>query len=262
MPVFFQHDGTRVKRKAGTQIPSKLKALAARTGTLKVLSRVPSKLKVQRRHRKLASNVLEPLLASENFVSIPLPGGELWYQHDWLPRAEADALFASLRADVKWKRQKIKLFGKEHVQPRLLAWYGDPDARYRYSGVQYDPLPWSPSLIRLRERLQESLGYAFNSALANLYRDGRDSMGWHSDNEKELGAEPVIASVSLGAVRKFRLKERKKVGPRKITLEPAPGSLLVMMGTTQALWRHAVPRTRKPVGERINITFRRIIGQE
>ena len=143
--------------------------------------------------------------------------------------------------------------------PRRSCWIGDPDASYRYSSTQFAPRPWPPVLRPIRARLQDELGIGFNSVLANLYRDGRDRMGWHRDDERELGAQPVIASISLGAARRFVLKQRAdpKVS-RAITLPH--GSLLLMAGDTQAHYRHALPATAKAVGPRINLTFRRIQG--
>ena len=140
--------------------------------------------------------------------------------------------------------------------PRLSCWIGDADAHYRYSGQDFVPEPWTPALAELRTALSADLGVAFNSVLCNLYRDGRDAMGWHSDAERELGAQPTIASLSFGATRRFRLRPRGGGATHDIALEA--GSLLLMAGVTQQNWRHALPRTAKPVGARINLTFRHI----
>ena len=128
---------------------------------------------------------------------------------------------------------------------------------YRYSGARFEPRPWPDALLLVRARLCEALQVDFNSVLANRYRDGRDAMGWHADNEPELGPQPVIASLSLGATRRFVLKHRGDPS-RKLALDLPHGSLLVMSGATQRNYRHALPRTARPVGERINLTFRRI----
>jgi alkylated DNA repair dioxygenase AlkB len=150
------------------------------------------------------------------------------------------------------------MFGRWVDSPRLSCWIGDPDARYRYSGQTFEPHPWPQVLLPLRVRLRKELGIDFNSVLANLYRDGRDAMGWHSDDEPELGAEPVIASVSLGAARRFVLRRRDDHTVRNAFLLE-PGSLLVMRGSSQRDWQHALPRTAKPVGPRINLTFRHVV---
>lgn len=189
---------------------------------------------------------------------LQLPGADLLFDAQWLEPATADALFASLRADIAWETHRIRLFGREHASPRLSCWIGDEDAVYRYSGARFEPRPWLPELRQIAQRLRAELGVEFNSVLANLYRDGRDAMGWHSDDEPELGPKPVIASVSLGAARRFALKHRSDPD-RRLTLALPHGSLLVMAGETQRNYRHALPRTAKPVGERINLTFRRIL---
>lgn len=188
---------------------------------------------------------------------IELPDADLDYWPGWLGVAAAARLFATLRDAVPWEVHRIRLFGREHASPRLSCWIGDPAAVYRYSGTRFAPHPWLPELAALRERLRAELGAPFNSVLANLYRDGRDAMGWHSDDESELGPAPVIASVSLGTPRRFALKHRRDPALRHaLVLEP--GSLLVMAGATQRHWKHALPRTAKPVGARINLTFRQV----
>ncbi len=185
---------------------------------------------------------------------VHLPGADVRLDPRWLDAREAQALFDSLAACLPWTNHAVRVFGREHPAPRLSAWIGD--AAYRYSGVVRDPGPWTPGLAALRDRLAAELGTEFNSVLANLYRDGRDAMGGHADDERDLGAAPVIASVSLGAARRFVLKRR--AGEGRLALDLPPGSLLVMAGSTQSLYRHALPRTRRPVGPRINLTFRRV----
>ena len=194
-------------------------------------------------------------------VTLPLAGADLRFDPGWLEAAAADRLFAQLRAGIPWEVHRIRLFGREHASPRLSCWIGDPGTSYLYSGTRFEPRPWPAALGPLRERLEAELGAGFNSVLANRYRDGRDCMGWHSDDEAELGAEPVIASVSLGAPRRFVLKHRE-APERRLALDLPHGSLLVMQGGTQRLYRHALPRTARPVGERINLTFRRIRPQQ
>ena len=189
---------------------------------------------------------------------IDLPDAQLAHDPHWLTPDAAHALFTSLRHEVAWEVHRIRLFGREVDSPRLSCWIGDADAGYRYSGTYFEPRPWPPLLQPIRARLARELGIAFNSVLANLYRSGADSMGWHSDDERELGARPVIASLSLGAERRFVLKHRREP-ERKLAIALGPGSLLVMSGDTQRLYRHSLPRTARAVGERINLTFR-VVG--
>jgi alkylated DNA repair dioxygenase AlkB len=170
---------------------------------------------------------------------------------------EAWELFRELREGIDWRQEEVLVCGRRHAVPRLVAWHGDPGARYTYSGTPHEPLPWTPALERIRHRVQAIAVCEFNAALLNLYRGGRDGMGWHADDEPELGPEPVIASVSLGAVRRFCLRHRRRRGLRADLALPH-GSLLLMSGATQRNWVHAVPKTAVPVGERINLTFRRI----
>jgi alkylated DNA repair dioxygenase AlkB len=172
--------------------------------------------------------------------------------------SEAWDLMHDLRSTIDWRQEQVLVFGRRHPVPRLVAWHGDPGARYTYSGSPHEPLPWTPVLERVRARVQALAGHEFNAVLLNLYRDGRDGMGWHADDEPELGPEPVIASVSLGATRRFCLRHR---GRRRQKADiPLPhGSLLVMSGATQRHWVHAVPKTTVPVGERINLTFRSVV---
>lgn len=191
-------------------------------------------------------------------TQLQLPGAELQFDPHWLSRHEADELMAALLDAVPWEIHRIRLFGREVDSPRLSCWIGDPEARYRYSGTLFAPRPWHACLLPVRARLSRQLDVAFNSVLANRYRSGCDAMGWHSDNEPELGARPVIASLSLGATRRFKLKSRTPDGPG-MDLDLPHGSLLVMHGDTQTHYRHALPRTAKAVGERINLTFRRIL---
>jgi alkylated DNA repair dioxygenase AlkB len=183
-------------------------------------------------------------------------GGTLAFWERWLAPAEADRLFAALAGSLDWKQRAIRIFGREVLQPRLTAWHGD--ASYTYSGVTLSPAPWTPELAILRDRLRTETGERFNSVLCNLYRTGADSMGWHADNEKELGPSPVIASVSLGAARRFVLRHVKKTQPA-VSLALPNGSLLVMGGTLQTFWRHALPKAPDVTVPRINLTFRRIL---
>lgn len=186
---------------------------------------------------------------------VELPGALLYYEAGFL--TDTAELFETLLRDARWRQDRIRLYGREHPVPRLSAWYGDAGAEYSYSGLQLTPLPWLAPLQALRRRLQAHLGRHFNSVLLNYYRDGRDSMGLHADDEPELGARPVIVSISLGAVRRLVFRHRGGTAPA-FRLDLADGSLLVMGGQCQANWRHELPRTRRPVGGRINLTYRRV----
>jgi len=178
-----------------------------------------------------------------------------------LSAAEADALQADLLLTVPWEAHSIMLFGRKVASPRLSCWIGDPGTGYTYSRTRFEPHPWPASLSALRTRLEQTCGARFNSVLANLYRDGNDSMGWHSDDEPELGPLPVIASLSVGALRAFRLRRKLPRGTRAVPADTVQvplshGSLLRMAGQTQQLYRHEVPKARRITAARINLTFR------
>jgi alkylated DNA repair dioxygenase AlkB len=181
-------------------------------------------------------------------------GAYLELDPHWL--ADPAAVQSALMREIPFGARAIKLFGRQVMQPRLVAWIGDANAVYTYSGVRHEPLPWTPALAALRAQLQHS-GLTFNSVLCNLYRDGRDSMGFHSDSEPELGPDPLVASLSLGATRRFQLRHR--TAEHKLELPSTHGSLLLMRGTTQRFYRHAVPREPAITAARINLTFRRIL---
>ena len=189
-----------------------------------------------------------------------MTGPDLLFLPDFVPAAERAGLFTALMAEVPFAPETIRMFGRPVLVPRLVAWHGDPQARYVYSGTDHVPRPWTPALADLRDRLQARLDRPFNSVLANLYRGPADAMGWHADDEPELGPEPVIASLSFGAARRFRLKPRRGITGRPVDIALTDGSLLVMRGRTQADWLHAVPRETGPAGPRINLTFRLILG--
>lgn len=191
---------------------------------------------------------------------LQLPDAELLYLHPFLPPAEADHLLLHLSdaAHIAWRQGSIRLFGKQVPTPRLSAWYGAPGAVYTYSGLTLHPLPFTPALLSLKETIEQTVQPAtFNSVLLNLYRNGADSMGWHADDEPELGQNPVIASVSFGAERRFLLRHKYQKNQKK-ELILQHNSLLVMQGSTQHYWQHALPKTSRTIGARINLTFRYI----
>lgn len=195
------------------------------------------------------------LISSDSGELIQLADAELIY---WPQLFDDEAMIAELIRDIAWQSETIRIAGVERLVPRLTAWYGDEGADYRYSGVDHSPLAWSQTLLKIKEKVEQASGESFNSALCNLYRNGKDSVAWHSDDEPELGAQPVIASVSFGATRSFHLKHKTQTKLRhKMSL--TSGSLLVMKGATQSHWLHQVPKEPKITEPRVNITFRKII---
>jgi alkylated DNA repair dioxygenase AlkB len=184
--------------------------------------------------------------------------GELYLLRRFMREDEAQALHQSLRRDLAWQPEWIVIAGKRIPVPRLVCWYGDAGAIYRYSGVEHEPVPWPPCLLDLKNRIEQRTGQLFNSVLGNYYRTGQDSMGWHADKERELGKNPAIASLSLGATRRFLLRHNRT--RETVNLELASGSLLLMQGSLQHHWRHCVPKDVKDSDSRINLTFRRILA--
>jgi alkylated DNA repair dioxygenase AlkB len=187
-------------------------------------------------------------------LPIPIDDGELALLARLplpLPNAE---VFARLLIETPWREESVVVYGKRHLQPRLTAWYGD--ASYTYSGLRLEPLPWTALLLAIRAAVEAACGRRFNSVLLNRYRNERDSMGMHSDDEPELGNEPVIASLSYGATRTFILRHRRDKRTVRLPLED--GSLLVMSGQLQKNWLHGINKSTRPLGERLNLTFRYI----
>jgi len=183
--------------------------------------------------------------------------GEALFFPALFSKTESDEHLKHLINDIAWKQEAIKIFGKQVMQPRLTAWYGDGDKSYSYSGITMHPHNWTTTLLQIKQRIETVAGVRFTSALLNYYRDGKDSMGWHRDNEKELGINPVIGSVSFGNSRTFQLRN---YADKKIvhSIELTHGSLLLMRGETQHYWEHQLPK-RAVAGARINITFRVIL---
>ena len=185
-----------------------------------------------------------------------LLNGEYILVKDFIPQKEADAILQSLIKHINWRQENIRMFGKNIAIPRLTAWYGDQNMNYNYSGINNDPNPWTSELQGLKAKVEQATNATFNSVLLNQYRNGNDSVSWHADNEPELGLNPIIASVNLGATRVFKL--RHNITKEVIKLELTHGSLLVMGGELQHYWQHAVPKTKKVLDTRINLTFRLI----
>jgi alkylated DNA repair dioxygenase AlkB len=179
------------------------------------------------------------------------------YDGAFLDSATAARLHLALLQETPWRAETIRMFGRTVAVPRRCAWFGDCGVGYRYSDTQHRASGWSRETAALRELLCEQLGIRFNFVLLNLYRDGLDSMGWHADDEAELGREPCIASLSLGVPRRFQLRARDGSG-RRVAHDLEPGSLLVMWGDSQSTWQHALPRSTGTPGPRINLTFRRV----
>ncbi len=186
---------------------------------------------------------------------LDLEQGRLFWHPNFLCPEDADQALDACLTRLAWRQEAITLFGKSVMQPRLQAWYGD--AGYRYSGLTLAAKPWPDFLWRLKQQCETLAEAPFNSVLANQYRDGQDSMGYHQDNEPELGRNPVIASISLGATRRFNLKHIHS--KQTVSLMLTHGSLLVMAGELQHYWKHAVPKTQRSDQVRVNLTYRNIL---
>ena len=192
---------------------------------------------------------------STSCSEIDIPDAEVFLYPSLLSYHEANQLFDTLKKSIIWEKQKIKLYGGLHDVPRLTAWYGDPKKSYIYSGIQLKPKPWNEALLKIRGKIEKISKTKFNSVLLNLYRSGSDSVSWHSDDELELGINPVIGSLSLGETRQFQMKHKYDQDlKQKILLQH--GSFLLMKGKTQHNWLHQIPKRKNMKGERINLTFR------
>ncbi len=197
--------------------------------------------------------------AQERLEPIPLQDGEVYYLRH-LPLGETpDKIMRRLIDEVPWRAENIVVWSKSYPQPRLIAWYGDVGKDYTYSGIRLTPLPWTQILLDLKSRVEAAAHAGFNSVLLNYYRDHRDSMGLHSDDEPELGKRPILASLSLGEERTFILKHKRDKNVNPVRLKLASGSLLLMKGDTQRYWKHGIHKENLPCGPRVNLTFRRII---
>ena len=186
---------------------------------------------------------------------LDLPDADIWYYPNFFSMDKASHYFESLKENVPWQQDDIKVFGKTYPQPRLTSLYATNGKPYAYSNITMFPHSFEGELLEIKERVDQATGEVFTTCLLNFYRDGKDSNGWHADDEKELGENPIIASISLGQERHFHLRHKKNKNLKhKILLEH--GSLLLMGGSTQHHWQHQIPKTAKKIGERINLTFR------
>lgn len=185
---------------------------------------------------------------------VQILNGEYIYIPNFYKREAANSLFNTLESTIAWKQESMNMYGKEVKFPRLTAWYGDDDKPYSFSGIKLEPLPWTKELLQIKNDIEPICKTSFNSVLLNLYRDGNDSISWHTDAEKELGRNPIIASVNFGAERVFQLKHMHTQEKIEILLQH--GSLLVMMSELQHFWKHQVPKSKKITQPRINLTFR------
>ncbi len=188
-------------------------------------------------------------------VFFDLPDAEISYYSNFFDVEKSNELFSKLKSEIPWQLDHITVFGKSHPQPRLTSLFGNEGKPYGYSNIIMQPNPWSPLIMYIKNQIEEICQETFTTVLLNKYRDGKDSNGWHADNEKELGKNPIIVSVSFGAERIFQMKHNSiKNLKQNIVLEH--GSLLLMKGTTQHFWKHQIPKTAKKINERINLTFR------
>ena len=190
----------------------------------------------------------------EHSKTVKINNGEYIYIPDFYEQATADKYLKRLISDIKWKQESMNMYGKVIPFPRLTSWYGDNDKPYSFSGIKLQPHPWSPGLLKIKTDIEPKANVRFNSVLLNRYRNGNDSISWHTDAEKELGVNPVIASVNFGAERKFQLKHKETNERIDIVLQH--GSLLIMKGELQHFWKHQIPKSKKVNQERVNLTFR------
>jgi alkylated DNA repair dioxygenase AlkB len=197
---------------------------------------------------------MNSLFQSEPII-LNLPDAEIIYYPTLFDKKVSDSIFNQLKNEIPWQQDEIQVYGKIHPQPRLTALFGNDGKPYSYSNIKMQPHPWSLNLQKIKAIVESVTDTHFTTVLLNYYRDGKDSNGWHADNERELGENPIIASVSFGAQRVFQLKHNTLIDQKKnIVLEN--GSLLIMKGPTQHFWKHQIPKTSKPTGPRINLTFR------
>lgn len=205
---------------------------------------------------------VEQDFSSDDYQSLELQDADVRLFPNFFSCIESDQLFTRLLNEIDWRQEEMKMYGKVHSLPRLMAWYGDTDRnynfQYEFSGIKKNALSWSENLLLIKKRIQPFVETKINSVLLNLYRDEKDGVAWHSDDEPELGRSPVIASVSFGQEREFQLKH-KKMNKLRHSLVLPHGSLLIMSGETQRSWQHQIPKRTKGMKPRINLTFRTVM---
>ena len=200
-------------------------------------------------------NIVESKSAPKTKTGLTtIENGEYLFYPNFFTKSESDIFFQKLKSEIEWKQESMNMYGKKINFPRLTAWYGDNDKPYSFSGITLSPKVWNEELVSIKSKIEPIAKVDFNSVLLNRYRDGNDSISWHTDAEKELGLNPVIASVNFGATRKFQLRHIKT--KEKLEIELTNGSLLIMQGELQHFWQHQVPKTKELKTERINLTFR------
>ena len=195
------------------------------------------------------------ILFPKEKITFNIPDADIEYYSNFFDSNRANELFEQLKIEIPWQQDNITVFGKTHPQPRLTALFGNEGKPYSYSNIVMQPNSWNPLLLFIKNGIEEICQENFTTVLLNYYRDGKDSNGWHADNEKELGRNPVIASVSFGTERYFHL-QHNTIKEQKLKINLEHGSLLIMKGTTQHFWKHQIPKTTKEIGPRINLTFR------
>ncbi|MGB5942991.1 MAG: alpha-ketoglutarate-dependent dioxygenase AlkB [Leeuwenhoekiella sp.] len=198
------------------------------------------------------------MLFENTALDLNLDRATITYYPKFLNTTDSKALFEALLQHTSWREVKITVFGKTYLQPRLTALQAENSNPYSYSNLTMHPVPFCSDVLQIKKKLESFTGLTFTTCLLNLYRDGKDSNGWHADDEKELGSSPIIASVSLGATRTFKLRRKKETKTAK-KIDLTSGSLLLMQGKTQTYWQHQIPKTAKPVEPRINLTFRTVL---
>jgi len=200
--------------------------------------------------------------SSSTTTALALPDADIQVYDSFWPLAESDRYFAQLLTETHWRQETAHLFNQAIPIPRLTAWYGDAGKSYTYSGIEMQPEAWTETLLAIKAAVETVIPARFNSVLLNLYRDGQDGVGWHSDAEPVLGRNPIIASVSFGATRRFSLKHKRRKDLKPVHLHLSHGSLVLMQGPTQHHWVHQVPKTTKSIEPRINLTFRIIYERQ
>jgi alkylated DNA repair dioxygenase AlkB len=200
------------------------------------------------------NNSKDKLSTENSAILTTINNGQYIYLPNYFSKSVSDSFLKLLKENVFWKQESMNMYGKKVNFPRLTAWYGDNDKPYSFSGITLQPHPWNSEILEIKRKIEPQAKVIFNSVLLNLYRNGNDSISWHTDAEPELGLNPIIASVNFGETRKFQL--RHKITGEKKEIDLVHGSLLIMQGELQHFWQHQVPKTSKVVGERINLTFR------